>query len=172
MSWLVKFLATGFGVGYAPILSGTWGSVIGIPLFLALSGLSFLPFFAVTIGLTLFAIWIAHLAIPLIQNAKKPGDPSQIVIDEIVGFLWGAGILQFAGVWNPKEGILWLVVISFILFRLFDAAKVWPVSWAEAKFRGGLGVVIDDVVAGAMAGIVGILFCILYPFIVYAFASL
>lgn len=169
MSWGLKALASGFGLGFSPVLSGTLGTLLGIPLFWGLSRLSWPLYFSVTLLFTLFAVWISNKALPLFAGSKKPGDPSQIVIDEVAGFLWAAGIVRWGGLWKPEEGFFWLLLIAFVFFRIFDAAKLWPVGWAERRWDGGFGIVIDDVAAGVAAGVAGILFCVLAPFIVYVF---
>ena len=173
MSWVIKILASGFGLGYAPVLSGTLGSLLGIPIFLGLSSLSPLAYFLTLITFTFLSIFISHQAIPLFNDPKKGQDPSQIVIDEVVGFLWAAGILRYAGFWSPSEGLLWLIAIPFLFFRIFDASKWWIVGRVERRFHGGgLGVVLDDVAAGILAGVASIFFCIVYPFIAYFFATI
>ncbi|MDO8527976.1 MAG: phosphatidylglycerophosphatase A [Deltaproteobacteria bacterium] len=171
MRTVIKILATGFGVGFAPILGGTLGTLVAIPFFLALSSLSAPVYLVFLLFFTGFSVWVADQALPLFVNAKKAGDPSQIVIDEVAGFFWSAGILQYAGFWNPKEGMWSFLLLSFLFFRLFDVVKKGPVGWAERKWHGGLGIVMDDVVAGIMAGITSILFCIAYPFVVYIFTK-
>lgn len=170
MSWVIKFLASGLGTGYAPYASGSIGTLVAIPLFLLFCSFSWPVYFLTLVAFTFFSIWVSHLALPLLQDPKKPGDPSSIVIDEIVGFLWALGILRFLGFWRPGEGLFWFLVIPYGFFRFFDISKWWLVGWAEKKWLGALGVVLDDVFAGIYAGFASILFCILYPLVVYAFA--
>lgn len=172
MSPIIKLLASGLGLGYAPILSGTLGTLLGIPIFLGLVPLNPFYYFLTVTAFTFLSIFISNQALSLFTDPKKEGDPSQIVIDEVAGYLWAAGILRYAGFWDPKEGLLWLIVIPFIFFRILDASKWWLVGTVERRFHGGLGIVLDDVVAGILAGILSILFCILYPFIIYLFAAI
>lgn len=172
MSWLIRLLAAGLGTGYVPYISGSAGTLVAIPIFLALAGVAWPIYFLITILFTLFSIWISNLALPLLRDPKKPGDPYQIVIDEVVGYLWTLGILRYAGFWKPGEGLFWFLLISYFFFRLFDITKWWMVGWAERKWSGGMGIVMDDVVAGIFAGIASILFCIVYPLIIYAIRSL
>ncbi|OGQ47132.1 MAG: hypothetical protein A3H42_03135 [Deltaproteobacteria bacterium RIFCSPLOWO2_02_FULL_46_8] len=164
---LIKILATAFGLGYAPTLSGTLGTFVGIPLFWGLSHLDWPLYFLATLLFTIFAIVVANAALPLLRDTKKPADPSQIVIDEVAGFLWAGGIVRYLGFWKPSEGFWWLILFAFIFFRIFDAAKWGPVGWAERRWHGGFGIVIDDVVAGIVAGFVSIFFCIFVPFVVF-----
>ena len=145
MSFLVRVLASGFGTGYTPYLSGTVGSLVGVPIFFVLSHFNWLPYFAITSGLTLFAIWISNLALPLYTHPKKQGDPSQIVIDEVVGQMITFGL--FAGSYQLSAIY---IATGFALFRLFDITKPFPIRRLE-RLPGGLGVVADDVGAGLYA---------------------
>ncbi|MDP2600135.1 MAG: phosphatidylglycerophosphatase A [Deltaproteobacteria bacterium] len=173
MSFLLKLLASGFGLGYAPVLSGTLGTLLGIPIFLGLAPLNPFYYFLTVTAFTFLSIFISNQALPLFAASKKAGDPSQIVIDEVAGFLWAAGIVRYAGFWDPSEGLLWLIAVPFLFFRIFDASKWWIVGLVERRFHtGGLGIVLDDIVAGILAGIASIFFCIVYPFIAYFFAAL
>ncbi|MDO8493850.1 MAG: phosphatidylglycerophosphatase A [Deltaproteobacteria bacterium] len=172
MNFIFKMLATGFGFGYFPVIPGTFGTLVAIPLFLLFIPLSAPLYFLNTLVITLLAIWVSDKAIPLLAGGKKPTDPQVIVIDEVAGFLWTAGILRFAGFWDPQEGLIWLLAIAFVSFRIFDASKWWLVGWAERRFQGGMAVVMDDVIAGIFAGFASILFCVVYPMIVYLWVSL
>lgn len=169
--FFIKLFASGFGAGYVPYITGTAGTLVGIPVFLMLSCHCSGPacYFFATVFLTLFAIWIAHKALPLYNDPKKPKDAAQIVVDEVVGFLWAAGVLQYLGFWNPKEGLLSFLILSVGFFRLFDITKWGPVGWAERRLKGGFAIVMDDVVAGVLAGFSAILFCVFYPLVVYFF---
>ena len=140
MSFIIRTLASGLGLGYSPIASGTLGAIWGIPIFIAFAGLPVLIFALTLIAFTFFSIWISNQAIPLYGNE----DPSQIVIDEIVGMLFAVAF------WKPEIKIL---LVGFILFRLFDILKPWPVNWMETRFPAGWGVVLDDVMAGIYANL-------------------
>lgn len=170
MSFAIKTLATFFGLGLVPYISGTAGSLGAIPIFIFLARLPWPLYFLTTLTLTLLAIWISALALPLFQDPQKPSDPCHIVIDEVVGFLWALGIVRYAGFWDPKEGLFWLLALGFVFFRFFDITKLGWVGWSERKWPGAVGVVMDDVFAGLFAGLASILFCILYPLVVYLFA--
>lgn len=169
---MIKALVSGFGIGNLPILSGTVGTLLGIPLFWALSPLNVGIYFLTVVVATFLSIWLVDQALPLYNDAKCPEDPSNIVLDEVIGFLWTAGILRYAGFWDPFEGWLTFLILSFISFRFFDITKWWLVGRAERGFKGGAGVVMDDVVAGIFAALASILFCILYPLAVYLYVSL
>ena len=137
---LVLGLATGGYVGYIPVAPGTFGSLLGVA---AYGLISFLPMPAVFIlmaGFTLGAIWISHQA----ESALEVEDPKQVVIDEIIGMMVALAAL-------PALPIVWIA--GFFLFRFFDILKPFPISYLEKRCPGGLGIVIDDVVAGILANI-------------------
>jgi len=135
-------LATGLGSGLAPFAPGTVGSALALPIWwFALADLAPLLQLAVVGGLTVASIWVVARAC----RAAGVGDASAIVLDEFVG-QWIA--LLFA----PKSPVA--LGAAFVLFRAFDIAKPWPVSWADRTVRGGLGVVLDDVIAGVLAALV------------------
>lgn len=169
MSFLIKLLATGFGAGYVPYITGSVGTLVAIPFYLVFSSLSWPLYFLTLIAFTFFSIWVSAQALSLFRDSKKPLDPAEIVIDEIAGFLWALGILRFVAFWKPEEGLFWFLLIPYVFFRLFDISKWWLVGLAEKKWSGGIGIVMDDVIAGIFAGVSSILFCILYPLIVYFF---
>ena len=134
----VVLVAAGFGSGLAPRAPGTAGTVVAIPLFLLMQSLPLVTYLLVTTCLFIAGIWICT------YTAEKLGvhDHPSIVFDEIVGYL----ITMIAA----PEG--WLpIVVGFILFRLLDAVKPWPISWFDRNVNGGLGIMIDDVVAGVIA---------------------
>lgn len=143
----VVLIAVGFGSGLAPKAPGTAGTVVAVPLYLLMQSLPLVSYLLITTCLFIAGIWICA------YTAEKLGvhDHPSIVIDEIVGYL----ITMVAA----PEG--WLAVaIGFILFRLLDALKPWPISWFDRSVNGGLGIMLDDVVAGiiAMAIIQGLVY--------------
>ncbi|NJN52351.1 MAG: phosphatidylglycerophosphatase A [Gammaproteobacteria bacterium] len=131
--------ATGFGVGLSPWAPGTAASLVALPIWwFGLSQLA-LPATVVLLSVVcVVAVWIAAVACRVVGV----GDDGAIVIDEWVG-MW------IALLGCPRT--LWAMVAAFALFRLFDIAKPWPVSWADREVGGGLGVVLDDVLAGLLA---------------------
>ena len=131
---LIKFLATGFGVGNAPIAPGTFGSLLGIAYWWLLKGWFYWP---VTILVVFLAIWIAGAAAEIL---RKP-DPGCIVIDEICALP-----IVLAGIGH----VWWHVALGFVWFRIFDVWKPTPVRQAQA-FSGGLGIVLDDLFAAGYA---------------------
>ena len=151
---------TTFGVGFLPLAPGTWGSIVGVLLYLPVAWtfdaartsdtppalLSIEPqtaavVLAALIAFILLGIWAASRAIPLLGNT----DPSEAVIDEILGMLITFLFVPF--------GIGWpFILAGFLLFRLFDIWKPYPIDLLQV-LPGGVGVVADDIVAGIYAGV-------------------
>lgn len=131
----ILFCATGFGSGASPIAPGTFGTIIGVMIYLLISQLNVVPYFLVTLLLLVIGIPICAQACKRLNTHDHPG----IVWDEIVGFL----ITMF---FSPVN---WLTIcLGFLLFRLFDIWKPWPIKVCDQKVPGGLGVMLDDVLAG------------------------
>jgi phosphatidylglycerophosphatase A len=140
MNYFTTILATGFGVGYSPIAPGTLGTLLAIPIYYFLSELSF-PLYELTL-ITFFFLssWISEKA----ENYFGKKDDPRIVIDEMMGFF-------IAMLWVTKTPFF--ILVGFILFRVFDIFKPFPIRRFE-KVRGGFGVVLDDVMAGIYANII------------------
>ena len=136
----VMFLATGFYIGNIPVAPGTFGSLVGLPLCFALAGISTATAMLGTLLFILFAVWIADAA----EKILEQNDPGCIVIDEIAGMVVALVGLPF----NPIT-----VVIGFILFRILDILKPFPIRDLDKRIPGGLGVVADDVAAGIITNI-------------------
>jgi len=137
---MLKQFVTFFGAGLSPKAPGTAGTLAAIPLTFFLIWLG--PFFhmTATVVLTIAAI----IACEKYEKQIGGHDHSHIVIDEVVGFL-------ITMTWLP---LTWQsFAFGFLLFRLFDILKPWPISHFDKKVTGGLGVVVDDVVAGIFANI-------------------
>ena len=135
------WIASGFGSGFSPRAPGTVGSAVALLPWLWLRTLP-LPYdvLAVVVAFVI-GIWASEWVV------RRSGvqDPQVVVWDEFVG-VWIALIAAPAG-W------IWMLA-GFALFRLFDIWKPWPVSWADERIHGGLGVMLDDVIAGIYALIV------------------
>lgn len=140
-------LAFGFGAGALPRAPGTWGTLAAIPFyFVALQHLS-LPVYVLVVALLAVAgVWWCGRAARLLSVADHPA----IVWDEMIGF-W----LTMAAA-PAAAGISWAAA-GFVLFRLFDIWKPWPIRLLE-RLPGGLGIMADDVMAGVYAGAVLLLF--------------
>ena len=140
MNQFILLLAAGFGSGYSPIIPGTAGTLVAIPVFLILSAIPS-PVYEITLLAFFFlSVWISEKA----QTYWGVKDDRRIVIDEIMGFL-------ITMLWIQRSVIA--VILGFFLFRFFDIVKPPPIRRLE-KIRGGCGVVLDDVLAGVYANIV------------------
>jgi len=143
-------LALGFGSGLAPVAPGTAGTVVAIPLYFLLQPLALHIYLMLVTGLFL-------IGIPLCAHtARRLGvhDHPGIVWDEIVGYLV---TMTFA-----PPGWLWIVA-GFVLFRLFDVLKPWPIKWLDRKVGGGFGIMVDDLLAGIVAAVVLYLLVMYFP---------
>lgn len=134
-------LATWFGAGKLPLAPGTWGSLAALPFAWGLAWLggpgALLAGAAVVLGV---GIWASNRVI----QASGAKDPGEIVIDEVAG-QW----LALAAA--PLDPLAYAA--GFALFRVFDIFKPWPAGWIDAKMGGGAGIMLDDIIAGAYAGV-------------------
>jgi phosphatidylglycerophosphatase A len=134
----VDFLALGFGSGLLPFAPGTAGTVAAIPVYLLLQPLAAPFYLAIVVLLALAGIAICGQAASRLGVHDHPG----IVWDEIVGYLV---TMAFA-----PPGWLW-IGLGFVLFRLFDIVKPWPIKWCDRQVGGGLGIMLDDLLAGVFS---------------------
>ncbi len=132
------FFAFGFGSGLMPRAPGTWGTLAAVPLYLLIQDWILLHYLPLVILLAVLGFWICDVA----AIDLKVHDHPAIVWDEIVGFL----ITMIAA----PAGWGW-IVLGFVLFRLFDILKPWPIGWVDSKVKGGFGIMLDDILAGLMA---------------------
>lgn len=137
----VHFLALGFGSGAAPFAPGTFGTLAAIPLFLLLAQLSLSTYLACLLVICLAGVWICD------KTAHDWGvhDHSAIVWDEFAGFLLTMTAAPLQWEW---------IVLGFLLFRLFDIWKPFPIGLLDRDVGGGLGIMLDDLVAGLYALII------------------
>lgn len=142
----VHLLAFGFGTGLVPKGPGTAGTLVGIPLFLLLMSLPLAAFAAITAALAIAGCWICG------ESARQLGvhDYGGIVFDEIVGYLIAAAPLLPVLALNRHDLAAGLAT-AFVLFRIFDIWKPWPIGWLDARLHGGIGIMVDDLVAGVFA---------------------
>lgn len=145
-------VASVFGIGYFEFAAGTIMSAVAVPLAILIGlrggGMGIL-------GSSIIALVIGILACA--DHVRETGreDPSECVIDELAGQWLACSfcLLTFGGlVPAPTHISLPAFFLAFVLFRLFDIWKPWPVSWADQKLSGGIGVMTDDAIAGLMAG--------------------
>lgn len=132
------FIAFGFGSGASPIAPGTFGTLVAIPFYLLLTFLSLEIYIVFIFLFIIFSAWLCGKVSHEINIHDHPG----MCIDEFAGF--------FVTMINAPHGIVW-IAMGFILFRLFDIWKPWPIRWFDQKIQGGLGIVLDDVLAGLYA---------------------
>jgi phosphatidylglycerophosphatase A len=133
-------LAFGFGSGLARKAPGTWGTLVAYPLFFLLHALGM-----GSLGLTLLCLPLFVLGVWVCQvtgDALGVHDYGGIVWDEVVAMLL---VLAYA----PASWAGWL--LAFVLFRLFDILKPWPISWFDRRVHGGFGVMLDDIIAALFA---------------------
>ncbi len=146
---IARFIGTVCFVGHVRPAPGTWGSLAALPLAWLLHVLGSFPLLAVATLVAFFAGWWATQAMTVETGTH---DPSEIVVDELVGQWLAIMPMSFAA-WSREMDILvmWPGWISaFVLFRLFDIWKPGPVGWADRR-DDALGVMLDDVIAGLMA---------------------
>jgi phosphatidylglycerophosphatase A len=145
----VLALATAGGAGFAPVAPGTFGSLVGVGVYALLAPLGALAV-ALAAGVASgLGVWSAGEAERLFARS----DDGRIVIDEVAGqlvALWPLALLA-----PPGRALAPLpLCVGFLAFRALDVAKPGPVRWAERRFHGGAGVMLDDLVAGALAAAV------------------
>ena len=137
----VLFLAFGFGSGLLPRAPGTAGTAAAIPFYLWFSQYSSATYLVLVFLFAVTGIWICEQASERLGVHDHPG----IVWDEFAGFLISMIPAFPSWIWLPA---------GFVLFRLFDIWKPWPISWADRRLKGGLGIMLDDVLAGGLAALV------------------
>ena len=134
----LHWIAFGAGAGLAPRAPGTAGTVAAIPIYLAI-GAQPLAVYALAVAFVVVAgVWACGRTARELAVHDHPG----IVLDEIAGFLVTMTALPFEWPW---------VAAGFVAFRVFDIAKPWPISLADRRIGGGLGIMLDDVIAGVLA---------------------
>jgi len=137
----VYFVAFGLGSGMMPIAPGTFGTLMAIPFYLLLQSLPLIAYLIFTLGFIVFSSWISDRVSREIKVHDHPG----MCIDEFAGF--------FVTMIHAPLGWQW-IVLGFLLFRLFDIWKPWPIHVLDEKIHGGFGMVLDDIVAGVFAMVV------------------
>ncbi len=134
------FLAFGCGLGTLPIAPGTFGSLLGLLYYWLMYPLGWAIYIGLTVLATVFGFWLCG------RVSKDLGvhDHGGIVWDEVVGIL-----LTFLFV-TPSVSVM---LVGFVLFRIFDIWKPWPISFIDKSVKGGVGIMMDDVVAALPAWI-------------------
>jgi len=137
---LVLLFASALGLGYLPLMPGTFGTFLGALIFYFLAKTQLWGYILGTIAILGLSFWLADRA----EQILKIRDPQIVVIDEVVGYL--IAMMSFPPEWK-------FMLAGFILFRFFDIAKIWPASFFDRSVKRGFGVVMDDVAAGVYANI-------------------
>ena len=137
----VVFLATGCYIGNLSFAPGTFGSALGLFLCYFLSKIGLLRSLFLTIAFIFCAMWIAHEAEKILQTK----DPGCIVIDEIAGMILTLFGLPFN---------MMTLILGFVLFRVLDIWKPFPIRFLDKNLSGGVGIVMDDVAAGILSNLV------------------
>lgn len=132
------WLATGFGSGLLPKMPGTWGTLVGVFIYLLCQSAPLVLYTGVLLLATVFGSVICGQAAADLREHDHPS----IVWDEMVGFGWT--------MWCAPLGWLW-VLFGFLFFRLFDILKPWPICQLDQRVVGGFGIMLDDLVAALFA---------------------
>ncbi|MEO8402341.1 MAG: phosphatidylglycerophosphatase A [Gammaproteobacteria bacterium] len=135
------FIAFGFGSGAIPVAPGTFGTLVAIPFYLAFQNLPLSIYFIIILLITIGSMWLCER----VSNEIKVEDHQGMCLDEIVGYL----VTMLAA----PHGLKW-IILGFILFRIFDIWKPWPINIVDQRVHGGIGVILDDVLAGVYSMIV------------------
>lgn len=141
VDYLALAIAT-CGVGYLPLIPGTFGSLLGVGIFLLL-GQTAVGLLIAIFAFTFAGIWAASRT----EELAGRKDPGKVVVDEVAGQLIATLPLALFAQWSMPA-----VMVSFILFRFFDIVKPYPASRFE-RFKGGFGIMCDDLVAGVYAAV-------------------
>ena len=134
----LHFIAFGFGLGALPVAPGTWGTLAGVLFYILIVNFHWFSYLLIILAATIFGV---HLC-SKVSIDLEVHDHSGIVWDEIVGYL----LTMFLVPLN-----VYTIVLGFILFRIFDILKPWPISMVDSKVKGGLGIMLDDILAAIPA---------------------
>ncbi len=134
----VYFIAFGFGSGLMPFAPGTFGTLVAIPLYCLMMHLSPLTYALITMAAFIGGVYVCNK----VAHEMGVHDYAGIVWDEIVGYLMTMFLVP--------TGLVW-VFLGFILFRIFDIWKPQPIRWVDKQIKGGLGIMLDDVLAAVPA---------------------
>jgi phosphatidylglycerophosphatase A len=161
-----RLAASCFGLGRLPIAPGTWGSLPPAVIFALLCdfGVSAVSISIVMASLVLAGSAVCVMCAPAVVSAAGEADPREVVADEFAG-----QALAFSVLLATPVGRKWIVIVAmlgFVLFRLFDIVKPWPIGKLE-KLPGGWGVLADDLLAGVYTAVI-LNVCILFWFVIPA----
>jgi phosphatidylglycerophosphatase A len=146
----VGWLACGFGSGLTPVAQGTFGSLAALLPWLLLRELPLWIYLIVLLVGFAIGVWACDVA----GRALGVSDHRSLVWDEFVG-QWVTLVPLLLPALLPASGFhWWMLALGFVLFRLFDVWKPWPIRWFDRRVKGGFGVMVDDLVAGVFAAVV------------------
>lgn len=137
----IYFIAFGFGSGLMPIAPGTWGTLAAIPVYLLFANSPWEAYLALTVASFILGVAVCDK----VSSELGVKDYSGIVWDEVVGY--------FLTMFLVPVNIVWMMT-GFFLFRLFDIWKPQPIRYVDKHIHGGLGVMLDDVLAAIPAWVV------------------
>ena len=132
------------GVGYLPLAPGTFGSLVGVGLFLLLARVNPLVIIGAILAVTFAGIWAGSR----VERVSGRKDPGKVVVDEVAGQMIALFPLTLFARWSTAA-----VILSFILFRFFDIVKPYPANRLQ-DLDGGMGIMFDDLVAGVYGAVV------------------
>lgn len=143
-------LATWFGAGLLPKAPGTWGSLAALPFAWILHAADGWPGLAIAVAVCFaVGVWASNGYLAA-MTGEGGDDPAPVVIDEVAG-MW---LTLLPAAFLMPDGPDWIVyAIGFALFRLTDIFKPWPASWADRRVKGGLGIMLDDLLAAVYAAV-------------------
>ena len=137
----VYFIAFGFGSGLMPVAPGTWGTLAAMPVYLLMAGLPW-PVYLLLVALAFgVGVWVSDI----VSKDLGVHDYKGIVWDEVAGYL----LTMFMA----PQGFGWML-IGFLLFRLFDIWKPQPIGYIDQHVSGGLGIMLDDIIAAIPAALI------------------
>ena len=146
----VHWLAFGLGSGLLPKAPGTWGSLMTALVYWWVAPVTLMPLLAFTMVLAVAGIWICG------ESARRLGvhDHPGIVLDEVVGMLLVLMVVPGEPVW---------ILLAFVFFRIADIFKPWPIRDVDHRLGGGLGIMLDDVLAAVYAALAAIALQRIFP---------
>lgn len=137
-SFLARAIATAGGAGYSPVAPGTCGTLVAVPIAWMCRGTDTLTYLGVAVLVIVVGIAAAHRA----DQVWRAHDSQRIVIDEVAGYLLTVALVDRSSGWALAAG--------FVVFRALDIVKPPPIRWVDRHVGGGVGVMLDDVAAGAV----------------------
>ena len=153
MKFISKLFVTLFGIGFIPFAPGTIASIFTVLVWYYF--IKFFPIYIFVIVVISFIV-ISFLLINIYIEDHKSNDPKEVVIDEFIGQSLPLMFLN-------QNSDLYLILFTFVLFRIFDIFKIYPINVVVEKFRSSLGVIADDIVAGIYVIIFVMLYQIISP---------